>query len=108
MDNENAKSIITEVLLEAKAGKGSHPCFLSAYQILAQFPDMERTALIEKHGDTGKGAGKHYSAATHIAKLASGMEGIEIVYVDTTGMKFTVGNKDIEPGYEVCAFFRLT
>ena len=58
---------IRAVLEQAASGRGAHPHFISAYQILARLEPASRAQLIKDHGPVGKGVGSNRSAATAIA-----------------------------------------
>lgn len=111
-DPEIVQAIVA-VLQRACVGKGSHPGFLTAYQILRRLPEGIRTAL-EREYDVagGKGSGRHYSAATHIARTAARIPDVEQCPLDTGGLQFelhdeSTNDPDVEAGYGLCALFRL-
>ena len=99
---------VTVVLERANQGKGSSPCFLSAYQILDRLPSALKNDLIFERGLGGKGTGVHYSAASLVSDAAEKVEGIEIDYLDTDGLNITINNQKVEAGFEVCGIYKLT
>lgn len=111
-DPEIVQAIIG-VLQRANTGKGSHPGLLTAYQILRRLPDAIRTSLETEYAVAGgKGAGRHYSAATHIARTAVRIENVRQYPLDTGDLQFelhdeSVDDADVEAGYGLCALFRL-
>ncbi len=100
---------IVAVLQRAKTGKGREPAYLTAYQILSQLPRGTRQWLEATYCPGGRGGGKHYSAATHVARSTARLDEIQICWIDTTGLEFSLPRqkKDVEPSFQVCALFRL-
>ena len=95
------------VLEDAHQGKGSSPCFLTAYQILDRLPSHLKNDLISERGLGGKGTGVQYSAASLVSDAAEMVDGIEIDYLDTDGLYLTINNKKVEAGFVVCGIYKL-
>jgi hypothetical protein len=98
---------IVSVLQTAKKGKGRAPAFLTAYQILNQLPTATRQGLETTYCPGGRGGGKHYSAATHVARVTARLADVEVFYLDTSEMELRIAGSNIVPSFEVCALFRL-
>lgn len=98
---------VVAILTQAKQGKGTQPCFLSSFQILERLPTATRDQIILERGMAGSGTGSHYAAATLVAQACEMVPGRDETYVDTKGMTFEVAGKSINPGYEICKFYRL-
>jgi len=109
LSEPNLVENIIRVLKGASKGKGQDSWYLSAYQILMRLDDPIRQSLIAEYGVAGgKGAGRHYSAATHVARAANRIDSVHKVYLDTRGIEFHVADPDDtdEAGYPLCALFR--
>jgi hypothetical protein len=99
---------IRHVLDLAAKGKGAHPQYITAYQILDRLPKVLRASVIAQHGDSGEGAKSWSSAAKYIANLIKGMGGVERSYLDTRGVEFRIGDEKRRAGYKVCGLYRLS
>ncbi|NOY93996.1 MAG: hypothetical protein GXP55_22670 [Deltaproteobacteria bacterium] len=97
---------VEEVLRGAKKGKGDGPRMLTAYQVLHLLPPPLRARLIVERGIPGKGAGQHSSAASLIAHALVRVGCIECDYLDTRGLRFMVGEDEVEGGYELAKLYR--
>jgi hypothetical protein len=101
------------VLENASRGRGSRPKFIAAYQILDRLKPMRRQELIRRYAKPGRGAKRHFSAASIVATVAD--RGVrdgrfERVYVDTRNLYFgvkDVAESPIAAGYGVCRLYRL-
>lgn len=99
---------VRKVLEAANKGKGRHPQFLTAYQILNRLPQETRERLITERSLPGKGAGVHHAAASVVmhAIRQLGSE-VDVEYFDNVGISFEVGGASIVAGYPVCGLYRL-
>mgnify|MGYP000658955378 CR=1 FL=1 len=107
-DETEVIQAIRHVIGHAAKGKGPHPQYVTAYQILDRLPTAMRAALIDEYGKSGAGAGDWTSAAKHIANLIKGMSGIDVEHFDTRGVEFRIGDEQPRAGYEVCGIYRLS
>ena len=98
---------VRNVLSNASKGKGTVPCFLTAYQILDRLPSALKETLIHERTRGGKGAGVYYGAASLVSDAAEQIPEIEISYLDTKGLAIQFEQSSINPGYEVCGLYRL-
>ncbi len=98
------------VLGNAHSGRGTHPHYLTAYQILNRLRPEWRTWLQTTYGTSGKASGTKDSAASRVAHCCVELaheQLVEITYFDNRGAKFEVeGEGEIEAGYPVCALYR--
>jgi hypothetical protein len=106
-----SSTIVTEAvrkaLLDAATGKGSVPCFLTAYQILSRLPEGLRAQLIAERGRGGKGAAVYYAAPSVVSDAAERLPGIEVQYLDTGGLKLIIEGHELDAGSPVCGLYRL-
>jgi len=92
--------------------------WVTSYQILAMLPSAIRVDLISRYGESGEGAGHHYSAATFVAQNAAKLveeDEAEKTYLFTRHLKVCPEPNDMNrrnaqdfvfPGNECCALFR--
>ena len=97
---------VRTVLLNAHRGDWDRPNFLTAYQILERLPQAVRDLLIAERTIGGRGTGASYSAVTVVAQAAA-LAGAITEYMDCIGIRVLVNGEWREPGFEVCAVFRL-
>lgn len=96
---------VRAVLATAHRGKGDHPNYLTAFQILDRLPAVTRERLIRERGAGGAGTGVF--AAPSVVSRAARMAGAEVAYLDSVGLSVQVAGQAVTPSYEVCAVYRL-
>ena len=97
---------VRAVLQRAKRGKGDAPRMVTAYQVLHLLPEPLREQLIDERGVPGKDAKQHSSAATFIAQALARVGCVECDYLDTRGVSFAIGKREVEAGYELAKLYR--
>lgn len=96
---------VLDVLAQAAKGKGTHPHYLTAYQILKRLPDDLRVALVAEYGEPGRGAGKKFTAVSRVAQVARDVA--EYDYLDARGLAFELDEgEEIAAGYPVIGVYR--
>ena len=99
---------ILDVLRSSSKGKGSATSFLTAYQIFDRLSGELQELLCHEYGNSGQGAGEHFSPASRVAQVADQLEEVEKEYLDTRGLQFDIGSEaSIGAGYSLCAIFRI-
>jgi hypothetical protein len=98
---------VRRVLANAHAGKGTNPCFLTAFQILDRLPSAIRDRIIAERSIGGAGSGQSYAAPSVVSQAAEMVPGVVIDYIDTRGLTVTVAGRPLTPSYEVCGLYRL-
>jgi hypothetical protein len=98
---------VANVLRGAARGDGSHPNYLTAYQILDRLPEDIRDRLIGEPTLGGHGAGVSYAAPSVVSDAAEMLPGIIIDYIDNRGIEIHVAGQALTPGFEVCGIYRL-
>ena len=106
IDSEELEREIEKVLRAAATGKGAHPGCLTAYQLLRRLPVPVRDALVAAYGTPGKGATKHYSAASRVATAA---RKFLVGYLDAGDLSFEVDPDEqaVEGGYPLIGLYSI-
>jgi len=101
--------MIRQLLAEASKGKGRFPQFVTGYQLFRRMPSSLRKRLISASAPPGKGAGKHYSAASIIATTCKRLKNeLDQDYLDTRDLVFQTRTiRDALGGSPVCGVYRL-
>lgn len=100
------EAAVLAVLANAAKGRGEHPHYLTAYQILERVPDGIRNTLIDELGKPGRHAGKHRTAVGPIKDAARRIA--EVDYLDARGLSFEYGEgEELSSGYPVIGLYRL-
>lgn len=84
--------------------------YLTAYQIFQALPQSIRTRLLDEYGQSGKGAGQHYSAASAVATAAEILKNrneVEISMLATDGLEINTDHGRIEAGNHNVGLYRL-
>ena len=107
---EELKVMVMVVLVNSPYGKnGVVRAYRTSYQVLAELSEQCRKTLEAVYGSSGKGSGG-FSAAQRISQVLNQLVNdglVESAGLDTTGMQFVTAGGDTEPGYGVCALYRL-
>ena len=100
---------VESVLLAAAPGKGEHPHFMTAYQILARMNEVRR--LQRERGVPGARSGVHYSAASVVeqaCQMLSRKGIVETEYLVTAGLSFDVtDHPPVRAGNAICGIYRV-
>jgi hypothetical protein len=84
---------------------------LSAYQILDRLPPAIRDQIIAERGLPGAGSGSPFTSASMVTSAVQGLlpalEPPYRVYMEVTGMTFTIAGQTIVPGNPTLAFYYL-
>lgn len=84
---------------------------LSAYQILNRLSAEIREQLITERGLPGLGGGNSFTAATLITTVAESIipsnDPPHRIYIDSVGMTFRIGDREITAGSPAIAVYRL-
>lgn len=106
-DQEELAAAISRVLASAAKGKGAHPQYLTAYQILRRLPTALQQVLINEYGEPGKGAGRHFSAVSRVAQVARTVAD-EPSYLDAQELSFEYadGEAPVGGGSRVVGLYR--
>ncbi|KYF90510.1 hypothetical protein BE20_08190 [Sorangium cellulosum] len=101
--------LVREVLETAHRGRGQQPHYLTAYQIVERLREPARSELITKYGRGGKRAGSADTASSIISQvLANELSAeVDVAYLDTRDVWFSIADELVEAGYPVVALYRL-
>ena len=100
---------VRRVLQAIGRGNYDRP-YLTAYQIFQALPDGLRARLILEYGQSGKGAGQYYSAASAVATAAEILKNrneVEISMLATVGLEINTDHGRIEAGNPNVGLYRL-
>ena len=98
---------VETVLRNANQGKGSSPCWLTAYQILHRLPNTLRDQIIAERLIGGTGTGVHYAAPSVVSDAAEMVRGIQIDFLDCENLTVSIDGNLRTPGYPVCGLYRV-
>jgi hypothetical protein len=98
---------VLRILEQARRGKGEHPHFLTAYQILDRLSVREQLAA-ERGAGGGAGADVYYSAASVVKDAIKHLRNeVQTEFLDNVGAFFNVASEVVRAGNEVCAIYRV-
>lgn len=107
MGNRGIAEAARAVLIDAAVGKRQRPHVLTNYHSSTGSLERLRDAVVAEYGEYGRGADKHYTLATPMANMVSGLQEVEVEFLDAAGLCSAKSQRRERSGFLVIGMWRL-